>query len=242
MKTLVLHGPSILRYVWLLHLLLLVDIARAAMEDDPTLYKFMLDELEVRDTDSGQPLVWEGQGWIGKDLSKFWFKFEGERLEGRTEEMEVQALYSMAIDPFWDLQLGLRHDTQPGPNKDWAVIGVQGLAPYLFETDLALFIDDSGNTALRLEAEYELLFTQRLILSPEIEINLYGQNDPDRGVGSGLSDIEAGLRLRYEIKRELAPYVGINWRKLFSNSADFARAEGESTDDLSLVLGVRFWF
>ncbi len=234
--------PSFLVMASLLVLLAYPSGARAAVEDDPTLFKFMLDELEIRDEDSGQPLVWEVQGWVGKDLRKFWFKFEGERLDGSTEESEIQALYSTAIDPFWDLQLGWRHDSQPGPVQDWAVIGVQGLAPYLFEVDLAFFVTESGDSALRLEVEYELLLSQRLILSPEIEVNLYGQNDADRSIGSGLSDAEAGLRLRYEIRRELAPYIGINWRKLFGNSADFARDEGESTDDLSLVLGVRIWF
>ena len=138
----------------------------------------------------------------------------------------MQFLYSKAIARYWDFQLGVRHDFEPSPSRSWAAIGFKGLAPYFFDIDAAAFIGESGRTALRFEAEYELLFAQRLILTPDIEINIYGQNDPDVGIGSGLSDIEAGLRLRYEIRRELAPYIGINWSRLFGNTEDFARIAG----------------
>ncbi len=214
----------------------------AGVKDDPLLTKMLIDQLEVRDADDSNPRVLSGQGWVGKDLQKLWFKTEVERGDGDTEEAELQALYSQAIAPFWDVQVGLRQDFQPTPNRSWAVIGLQGLAPYFFEIDTALFIGESGRTALRLEAEYELLFTQRLILTPEIEVNFYGQNDADLGIGSGLSDVEAGLRLRYEIRRELAPYIGVNWSKSFGNTADFARDAGEDADDLQWVVGVRAWF
>ena len=125
---------------------------------------------------------------------------------------------------------------------DRAVVGVKGLAPYLFEVDAALFVGESGRTAARLEAEYELMLTQRWVLSPEIELNLLGKSDPERGVGSGLTDIGVGLRLRYEIRREFAPYIGINWSKLTADTADFAREEGEKTEDGQFVVGVRAWF
>ncbi len=138
--------------------------------------------------------------------------------------------------------MGLRKDFQPTPSRSWAVLGVQGLAPYLFEVDTAVFLGESGRTALRLEAEYEILFTQRLILSPEIEVNFYGQNDEATGTGSGLSDVEFGLRLRYEIRREFAPYIGVNWFKKFGNTADFSRLEGAEVSDTQIVLGVRAWF
>ncbi len=138
----------------------------------------------------------------------------------------MQFLYSKAIARAWDFQLGVRHDFEPSPSRSWAAIGFNGLAPYFFDIDAAAFIGESGRTTLRFEAEYELLFTQRLILTPDIEINIYGQNDPDVGIGSGLSDIEAGLRLRYEIRREFAPYIGINWSRLFGNTEDFARIAG----------------
>jgi len=220
----------------------LTDDSLAGSKDDPVLAMTLLERLEYRDGDDQEPLYLEGQGWIGQDLRKFWYKVEAERVDGETEEAELQALYSQAIASNWDLQVGLRKDFQPTPSRNWAVIGFQGLAPYYFEIDTALFIGESGRTALRLEAEYELLFTQRLILTPQIEVNIYGQNDPDIGVGSGLSDVEAGLRLRYEIKREFAPYIGVNWNKSFGNTADFARQAGEDTDDLQWVIGIRAWF
>jgi len=154
----------------------------------------------------------------------------------------LQFLYSKAIAKYWDLQFGVRHDFEPSPSRSWAVIGVQGLAPYFFETDIAFFIGDSGRTALRFESGYELRLTQRLILTPEIEVNFYGQDDVEIGIGSGLSDLEVGLRLRYEIRREIAPYIGINWSKLFGNTKDFAAIAGESSSGAQFVIGLRLWF
>ena len=219
-----------------------VSTVLASGMDDPLLTKVLIDQFEVRDADDSNPLVLEGQGWIGKDLQKIWFKAEIERDNGETEEAELQVLYSHAIAPYWDLQLGLRHDFQPSPSRSWAVFGFQGLLPYYFEVDTALFIGESGRSGLRLGVEYELLFTQRLILTPEIEVNFYGQNDKDLGIGSGLSDVEAGLRLRYEIRREFAPYIGVNWNKSFGNTASFASDDGKDTDDLQWVIGLRIWF
>ncbi len=216
--------------------------AVAGTRDDPVLTSVLVDQLEIRDDEDDNPLVLEGQGWIGRDLQKLWIKTDIERVDGKTEEVELQVLYSQAVATYWDFQLGLRKDFKPTPDRSWAVIGFQGLAPYFFEVDTALFIGESGRTALRLEAEYELLFTQRLILTPDIEINFYGHNDEDIGVGSGLSDVQAGLRLRYEIRREFAPYIGVNWSKKFGNTADFSRLEGADVSETQLVLGIRFWF
>jgi copper resistance protein B len=212
------------------------------MNDDPLLTMLVVDQLEIRDTDGDNPLVWDAEGWVGKDLNKFWVKTEGEYIDNRVEEMELQLLYSRAIAPFWDLQFGWRRDIRPDPDRDWAAFGIKGLAPYFFDIDAALFLGSAGRTAVRLQAEYEVMLTQRLILTPEIELNLHGKNDPDTGVGSGFSDIEAGLRLRYEIRREFAPYVGVNWTRLYGNTADYAREEGEDTNDVQLVFGVRIWF
>jgi copper resistance protein B len=214
----------------------------AGSKDDPLITKVQVDQLEVRDADEDNPWVFEGQAWIGKDLQKIWFKAEVEGADSETEEAELQALYSQAIAPFWDVQFGLRQDFKPTPTRSWAVIGLQGLAPYFFEIDTAFFLGENGRTALRLEVEYELLFTQRLILTPEIEVNFYGKNDTDLGIGSGLSDVEAGLRLRYEVRREFAPYIGVNWNKSFGNTADFARKEGKEADDVQWVIGFRAWF
>ena len=212
------------------------------MNDDPLLTMLVVEQLEIRATDGEDPLVWEAEGWIGKDLNKFWIKTEGEYVDDRVEEAELQMLYSRALAPFWDLQLGWRHDIRPTPERDWLALGMKGLAPYYFDVDAALFIGDAGRTAARLQAEYEVMLTQKLILVPEIELNLHGKNDSDIGTGSGLSDIEAGLRLRYEVRREFAPYVGVNWTKLYGKTADFARDEGEDVDDVQLVFGVSFWF
>ena len=216
--------------------------AHAGGKDDPFLIMGKLDQLEVRDTEGDDPLVLEGSVWAGYDLNKFWLKAEAERLDDESEELELQALYSRAVSAFWDVQVGIRKDFKPEPDREWGVIGLQGLAPYLFEVDAALFVGGSGRTALRLEAEYEFMFTQRLIMSPEVELNAYGHNDRDTGVGSGLADIEAGLRLRYEIRREFAPYLGVNWSKKYGNTADFAAVHGEDIEDTQFVLGIRAWY
>lgn len=218
------------------------DNATASEKDDPLLLMGILDQLEMRDTGGENILSWSAQGWMGKDLRKLWVKTEGEHAAGDTDEAELQFLYSKAIAGYWDFQLGVRHDFKPSPSRSWAVIGVQGLTPYFFETDVALFIGESGRTALRFESEYELLLTQHLILTPEIEVNFYGQDDVDISIGSGLSDLEFGLRLRYEIRREFAPYIGVNWSRLFGNTKDFARIAGKSTSDAQLVIGFRMWF
>ncbi len=210
--------------------------------DDPLLTLLLVDQLEIRTGDGDNSLVLDAEGWLGKDLHKLWVKAEGEYLDDAVSEAELQLLYSRAIAPFWDLQLGWRGDLRPTPNRDWLAFGLKGLAPYFFDIDAALFIGENGRSAARLQAEYEILLTQRLILVPDIEFNLYGKDDPATGIGSGLTNIEAGLRLRYEIRREFAPYLGINWNRAYGQTADYARAEGEEVDNLQLVFGLRTWF
>jgi copper resistance protein B len=216
--------------------------AFAGGADDPLLYKVMIDKLEVRNTDGPNPLVLDADAWIGKDLNKFWFKTEVERVDGITEEAEVQFLYSRAVAPFWDFQAGWRRDIKPDPDRDYLALGFKGLAPYLFEVDAGVFIGESGQIGARLDAEYEYMFTQKLVLSPEIELNAYSKDDEAVGIGSGLSDMALGLRLRYEIRREFAPYIGVNWTKKFGQTADFARADGEDASDVQIVAGIRAWF
>jgi len=229
-------------FVLLVCLLASTTSLAAGRSDDPVLGKLMINQFEFRAGDGADPVVFEGQGWVGKDLHKLWIKADVEYVDSKTEEAELQFLYSRAIAPYWDFQAGWRHDDRPKPRRDWLAIGFEGLAPYYFEVDAAAFIGEDGRTALRLEGEYEILFTQKLILTPEAEINIYGKDDPETGVGSGLSDMQLGLRLRYEIRREFAPYIGINWIKKFGNTADFARDEGEDTSDTRIVAGVRAWF
>jgi len=223
---------------------LLVSISAFAggRGDDPVLTKVMIGQFETRNTGGPDPVVLEAQGWIGKDLHKLWVKADVEQVSGETEESELQFLYSRAVAPYWDFQIGWRHDERPTPNRDWLAIGFLGLAPYFFEIDAAAFIGENGRTALRLEAEYEMLFTQKLILTPEIELNFYGKDDPAVNTGSGLSDMELGLRLRYEIRREFAPYIGVNWTKKYGDTADFIRTSGGDTSDAQFVAGIRAWF
>ena len=214
----------------------------ASSKDDPLLTKFMLDKLEVRDAKGSNPLVWEAEAWIGKDLNKLWIKSSGERVNGKTEETETELLYSKAIAPFWDMQLGIRHDTVESESRNYASFGVKGLAPYFFETDASLSFGKDGQTKLNASTEYEVMFSQKLILSPEVELNAYGKDDIAMGVGSGISNVEAGLRLRYEIKREFAPYIGVNWNKKFGTTADIAKNNGVDVSDTQLVTGIRAWF
>jgi len=211
------------------------------MVDDPVLAKFMLSQFETRPGDGDDPFVWEGEAWIGKDLNKLWLKSEGERVSGKTEEAELQVLYSHAIAPYWDVQAGFRKDFKL-VGREWATVGIKGLAPYFFETDAALFVGDEGRTSLRLKAEYEIMLTQKTVLSPEIEINLYGKDDPESGIGSGLSDTSLGLRLRHEFKREFAPYIGVDWTRYYGGTADHVAEEGGDTSGLRWVAGVRIWF
>lgn len=217
-------------------------MALASGNDDPLLSKVMIDQLEVRNTDGPDPVVLDGQAWIGYDLNKLWIKTDATRVDGATEDAELQALYSKAVAPFWDVQMGVRRDFLPKPSRNWLVLGVQGLSPYFFDVDTALFLGESGRSAFRFKAEYEMLFTQQLILTPEVTVNLYGRNDPDTGTGSGLADTEIGLRLRYEIQRKIAPYIGVNWNRKYGNTADYARAAGEDTQDNQWVIGLRAWF
>jgi len=222
--------------------LLIPGLANAAGRDDPILTKVLIDQLEMRLTDGPNPWVLDAQAWIGRDLNKLWLKTEVEVVDGNTEEAEIQALYSRAIAPYWDLQAGWRRDIRPTPSRDWFAIGVEGLAPYWFEVDAAAFAGEGGQLSGRFKAEYEWMFTQKWILSPEVEMNLYSKNDEEAGIGSGLSDMELGLRLRYEVRREFAPYVGVNWTRTFGNTADYARDEGEDTSGFQFVVGVRAWF
>ncbi|OUS28527.1 copper resistance protein CopB [Gammaproteobacteria bacterium 45_16_T64] len=216
--------------------------AMAASKDDPIVSTVIVDQLEIRDSTDDDPLIIEAQGWIGQDLHKLWFKADVEHVDGETEEAELQALYSKAFTPFWDIQAGVRRDFKPTPGRNWAVFGFQGLSPYFLEIDTALFIGEGGRTALRLAAEYELMLTQQWVLSPDVSINFYGKDDEDTGVGAGLADAEVGLRIRYEIRREIAPYAGIVWQSQYGKSADYTREEGGDVSDTQFILGIRAWY
>lgn len=202
----------------------------------------LINRLEVSDADPGTALEWEGQGWIGTDLDRLWLRSEGERSDGHTEAADLELLYGHSISTWWDLVAGIRQDFKPGDPQTFAVIGVQGLAPQKFEVEATGYVGERGQTAARFEAEYELLLTNRLILQPLVEVNLFGKDDAARGIGSGLSTAEAGLRLRYEFTRKFAPYIGVVYERAFGNTADLRREEREDVDDTRIVVGLRTWF
>jgi copper resistance protein B len=203
---------------------------------------FQGDRLVYRVREGDDGYMWDVQGLYGGDFDKFWFKSEGEGSFGdELESAEVQALWSHAIDPFFDLQLGVRQDLV-GPSRTHAVAGVQGLAPYLFEFDAAAFLSSKGELTARIEAELDQRITQRLILQPRAEIALSAQDIPEMGTGSGIDRIELGLRLRYEFAREFAPYIGVEQEWLIGGSADYAAANGEDPSATNYVIGLRFWF
>ena len=214
----------------------------AMTEDDPILIMVKADQFEVRDSDEGDLSAWEGHIWIGRDLNKVWLKSEGERLDNESESIETQLLFSHALDANWDFQLGFRHDSIPKPDRDWAVFGFNGIAPYWIEIDTALFIGEDDLYALRFEAEYELLLSQKWELVPEIEINWYGEDDDELGIASGFSELEAGIRLHYVITPQFAPYIGFNYEKLLGDTSNIAEDADEETSETQLVAGVKFWF
>ena len=223
-------------------LLLTSAVSHAHGNDDPLLYKVSFDELEWRGGSGDDELAWRGEAWFGKDERKLLLKTRGERTNNATEEFELQLLYGQAITPFWDLQFGWRGDFQPNDERNWFALGVEGLAPGFIETELTAFAGSSGRTAARTRFSYEMLLTQKLVLEPELELAWFGKDDPANAVGSGISSIEAGLRLHYKIRPELAPYIGINWTGLHGDTKRYARAEGEDASKQQLVAGLSFWF
>jgi copper resistance protein B len=202
---------------------------------------FNLAEYQARAGSDGYR--WEGEGWFGGDIDRFVVKTEGEGdVRGPLDTAEVQALYSRAIGPWWNLQAGVRHDIRPDPQRTHATIGIEGLAPYWFKLAGALFVSNKGEVRGRIEGFYDQRITQRLILQPRAEIEASAQSIPEIGIGAGVTDIEAGLRLRYEIAREFAPYVGVEWAGTTGETARLARAAGDRTSGVSYVAGIRFWF
>ena len=204
----------------------------------------LIDSFEAGFGDGGEGYSWNAQGWTGGDINRFWWKTEGEgAFDGKLHDAEVQALYSRAVAPFWDLQAGVRQDLRPdGPDRTHLTVGVQGVAPYWFETSAAAFLSTKGELTARLEAEYDQRITQKWILQPAIEAALSASDIPELEIGSGLTAITAGLRLRYEIRKEFAPYLGVEWTRSFGDTADYARARGDRVDATRLVVGLKAWF
>jgi copper resistance protein B len=222
-----------------------MDRARGALAREhggELISKVMSNILEYAAVDEGSGYRWDLEAWYGGDINRFVFKTEGDGAEGDGADfVETQALYSRAVGRYTDVQAGLRYDFEPD-GRAYAAVAVESLLPYWFEVEAAAFLSDRGDAVARLEASHDLRFTQRLILQPRIELELAAQDVPDSRIGSGLSSAELGLRLRYDIRREFAPYIGVNFEKTFGETADFARAAGEDVEEASFVAGLRAWF
>jgi copper resistance protein B len=202
----------------------------------------MLETADYLPSSNGDGYAWRARASYGGDVNRLMLKTEGEGVSGDLEHAEVQALYSRAITRYFNLQAGVRQDFQPRPRRTYATIALEGLAPFWFDIEAALFVSDEGDLLGRLEGSYDLRLTQRVVLEPRAELNLAAQDVPELESGSGLSDLELGLRLRYAIQPEFAPYVGVVWQRSFGDTADFARAAGRDVEHTRFLLGLRAWF
>jgi copper resistance protein B len=202
------------------------------------------DQLEGRTNGPDNEFRWDGEGWIGTDLNKLWFKSEGFVEHGRASDGDTEALYDRPIPRlrYFDIQAGVRYDLDSAPGRTWGAIGIEGLAPYFFEFAPTFYFSDRGRVAGKIAGSYDLLITQRLIAQPQIEMNFYSKSDPSRGVGSGLSDLDTGLRIRYEITRKLAPYIGFAYTQKFGETATLTRNEGGIVHDPRFIFGARLWY
>jgi copper resistance protein B len=212
------------------------------MVDNDVYHQFLLDRLETVRTRDATGWAWDMQGWFGKDLDRLWLKTEGERLFCQTADAKVEALWGHAFATFWDWQAGVRRDFGGGPTRTWAAFGVQGLAPYSFDVEATLYVSNGGRLAARVRATYDVRLSQRSALTPEIEANVYSKTDQAREIGRGLADVRLGLRLRYELRRDFAPYIGVVWSRKLGRSAEFARAAGQDAVNKQIVAGIRWWF
>jgi len=218
------------------------EVEGHAVHDRAISYFVLFDQLEWQSFEGANGMNIDTRGWIGRDRDRLWFRAEGDGEGGRVGEAQTHVLYGRQFARHWDLVGGIRQDFRPGPAQTWAAFGVQGLAPYWFDIEATGYIGASGRTHVRFEVEYELLFTNRLVLQPLLEAEFFGKADPERGIGAGLGTTDLGFRLRYEIRREFAPYVGITWNNKWGKTADLADTAGEDTGGARFVTGLRLWF
>jgi len=215
-------------------------IAHGAMEHAPEINSLLLiDRLEHWDGKSSNGQAWEATGWVGGNINRLWLRTDGERSRGRTESSSLEALYGRSVSPWWDVLVGVRQDFRPSDSRTWAAIGIQGLAPYKFESSATLYMGSGGQVLAKAEVEYDVLLTNRLILQPLLEATVAAKDEQEYGIGRGLNKVEAGLRLRYEFSRRFAPYIGISHERSFGDTADYA---GDHARDTRWVAGVRMWF
>lgn len=216
------------------------ESGEVAMDHGPELFHKIVTEADFAARNGGQ-WRWHVDGWIGGDVERVWIRSTGKIEDGDVDKAELQLLYGRNVHPFWDVLIGIRQDLGPD-SKTWAAAGVTGLAPYFFETDVTAFLSTDGDAAFRLEQSLDIPLTQKLIAEPHLELNAYAQDMPERGIGAGFSDVELGLKLRYEITRKFAPYAALTWERALGETASRARAAGESADETALRIGIRFWF
>jgi copper resistance protein B len=217
------------------------DVMGHSVHDNATNYFVLFDQLEGQVGDEPGGFSWDTKGWVGQDRNRLWFRTEGEVAGGTFEQAQTNLLYGRSVSRWWDVTAGVRLDTLPDTPRTAVAVGVQGLAPYWFEVEASAYVEFSGRTHVRVETEYDLLITNRLVLQPLVEFEIYGRADPERGIDSGLSTGELGLRLRYEFRREFAPYIGIVWTRKFFGTADYADAAGERTSAIRFAVGARVW-
>lgn len=218
------------------------DVHGHTMHDNAVNYFVLFDQLELQAGDGPGGFSWDTKGWVGGDRSRLWFRAEGERAGGRFDQAQTNLLYGRAIARWWELMAGVRLDTLPDTPRTALAVGVQGLAPYWFEVEASAYVETSGRAHIRVETEYDLLLTNRLVLQPLVEFEIYARADSERHIDAGLSTGELGLRLRYEFRREFAPYLGVTGTRKFFGTADFARAAGQDTGGARVAIGVRTWF
>jgi copper resistance protein B len=209
--------------------------------DQHVFYHLMLNQFEGRFGETSS-LRWSGEAWLGTDEHRLWLRSEGKLAGGRVEDGQHELLYARPISTYFNAMIGGRYDLDSAPGRGWGAIGIEGLAPLFFRVAATGYIGGDGRLAAKLEGSYDLLLSQKLILQPQIEMNFYGKADPERTLGGGLAEIDAGLRLRYEITRKLAPYVGVTYAGKIGSTADLVRAAGHATDEVRFTVGLRTWF
>jgi copper resistance protein B len=217
------------------------DVHGHTVHDSGVHFKALFDQLEWQYLHGKPGLRWDNSTWIGGDINRLWIKTEGESVNGDLDDADVRVLYGRTFSRWWEWVAGVRQDMRPSPSHTWFTVGLHGMAPW-FEVDAMAYVGPNGHTGARLEAENDLLLTNRLMLQSLVELSLAGKDDPDRGIGAGLSTAEVGFRLRYEVRRELAPYVGVVWHKKLFGTADYTEAAGGDAGGWHVVAGLRAWF
>jgi copper resistance protein B len=217
------------------------DVDGHATRDNDINYFVLFDQLEWERGRSDQGFGWDTKGWVGRDRDRLWFRTEGQYADDTVVDAQSHFFYGRAISRWWDVVAGIRQDFDPGPAQTWAAVGIQGLAPYWFNVEATAYVGANARNHYRFEIEYEVLLTNRLVLQPMAEMEIYGKPDLEHDRDQGLATLDFGFRLRYLIRRELAPYAGVVWHQKHFGTADIARANGESTGGARLVVGIRFW-